>query len=113
MLKILWNRGLRRLSSLQLAIGELALIALLSAVGTVIEQNKSTEYYMQVTAAPPVLLTCWRDTCTLAGAWLLQVSRYHNLLLGRPCVLSCVSLLPVTAAAREGATVVSFSAAPC
>ena len=47
-LKILYNRVLRQLSSLQLAIGELAVIALLSAVGTVIEQNKPLEYYMQV-----------------------------------------------------------------
>ena len=51
MAKVLWNRVLRRLSSLPLAIGELALIALLSAVGTIIEQNKPLEFYMQV--APP------------------------------------------------------------
>ena len=35
----------RRLASLPLAIGELAAIAALSAVGTVIEQNKGLEYY--------------------------------------------------------------------
>ena len=48
MAKVLWNRVLRRLSSLPLAIGELALIAVLSAVGTIIEQNKPLEYYMKV-----------------------------------------------------------------
>jgi cytochrome c biogenesis protein ResB len=43
-----WKQILRRLSSLPLAIGELALIAILSAVGTVIEQNKPLEYYVEV-----------------------------------------------------------------
>ena len=71
-LKILWNRTLRRLSSLQLAIGELALIALLSAVGTVIEQNKSLEYYMQVTTASPASLAakCNCKTCIFGRGWL-------------------------------------------
>ena len=39
---------LRRLSSLPLAIGELAVIALMSAIGTIIEQHKGLEYYMKV-----------------------------------------------------------------
>ena len=39
---------LRRLSSLPLAIGELAVIALLSAIGTIIEQHKPLEYYVKV-----------------------------------------------------------------
>jgi len=46
--KLLWKRTLRQLSSLPLAIGELAVIAALSAVGTVIEQNKPLEFYVQV-----------------------------------------------------------------
>ena len=45
---MLYNRLLRRLSSLPLAIGELAVIALLSAIGTIIEQHKGLEYYMEV-----------------------------------------------------------------
>eukprot|EP00884_Botryococcus_braunii_P008588 jgi/Botrbrau1/17730/Bobra.0166s0151.1 len=43
----LWRILLRRLSSLPLAIGELAVIAALCALGTIIEQNKSVEYYME------------------------------------------------------------------
>ena len=43
---------LRQLSSLPLAIGELAVIALLSAIGTVIEQNRSLDYYMRVMRFP-------------------------------------------------------------
>lgn len=50
--KVAWNRTLRQLSSLPLAIGELAVIALLSAVGTVIEQNRSLAYYMKVLHFP-------------------------------------------------------------
>ena len=45
MFKILYKRLLRRLSSLPLAIGEMFVIAGLSAVGTVIEQNKPLQYY--------------------------------------------------------------------
>lgn len=48
LLKVLYNRTLRQLSSLPLAIGELAVIALFSAIGTIIEQNKSLDYYMKV-----------------------------------------------------------------
>ena len=40
-------RTLRQLSDLRLAIYELAVIAALSAVGTVIPQNKAMEYYVQ------------------------------------------------------------------
>ena len=63
LVKVLYNRLLRRLSSLPLAIGELAVIALLSAIGTIIEQHKGLEYYMEVrslsqpgTACPVALL---------------------------------------------------------
>lgn len=42
-----WCRALRQLSDLRLAIYELAVIAGLSAVGTVIPQNKAMEYYME------------------------------------------------------------------
>lgn len=44
--KILYKRTLRRLSSLPLAIAEMFVIAGLSAVGTVIEQNKPIQYYI-------------------------------------------------------------------
>lgn len=56
-LKVAWNRVLRQLSSLPLAIGELAVIAVLSAIGTVIEQNKSLSFYMRVLHSIPCLLT--------------------------------------------------------
>lgn len=46
LLKILYKRTLRRLSSLPLAISEMFLIAGLSAVGTFIEQNKPIQYYL-------------------------------------------------------------------
>ena len=45
--KVLWNRTLRQLSSLPLAIGELAVIAVLSSLGTIIEQGKPLEFYME------------------------------------------------------------------
>lgn len=45
--KVLWKRLLRRLANLKLAIGELALICALSSIGTVIEQNKSYDYYLE------------------------------------------------------------------
>ncbi|KAH0445892.1 hypothetical protein IEQ34_025272 [Dendrobium chrysotoxum] len=46
-LRITSRRILKQLSSLKLAIVELALIAALSAVGTVIKQNEASEYYLQ------------------------------------------------------------------
>lgn len=46
LLKILYKRMLRRLSSLPLAIGEMFVIAGLSAVGTFVEQNKPIQYYI-------------------------------------------------------------------
>lgn len=46
MLRLLSKRLLRRLSSLPLAIAEMGLIAALSAVGTIIEQNKPIQFYI-------------------------------------------------------------------
>ena len=46
LLKIAYKRVLRRLSSLPLAIAEMGVIAALSAVGTVIEQNKPIQFYI-------------------------------------------------------------------
>lgn len=43
--KILYKRTLKSLASLPLAIGELFLLAGLSAIGTIIEQNKSVQFY--------------------------------------------------------------------
>lgn len=43
--KILYKRTLKRLASLPLAIGELFVLAGLSAVGTIIEQNKPLQFY--------------------------------------------------------------------
>ena len=45
--KILSKRVLKQLSSLKLAIAELAVLAALSSVGTVIEQNKGLEWYQE------------------------------------------------------------------
>lgn len=44
--KILYKRTLKSLASLPLAIGELFLLAGLSAVGTIIEQNKPLQFYL-------------------------------------------------------------------
>lgn len=48
LLKIIYNRALKQLSSLPLAIGELLLLAGLSSVGTFIEQNQSLAYYAEM-----------------------------------------------------------------
>ncbi len=42
---MVWKRILKQLSSLPLAIAQLAIIAALSAVGTVVEQNRPLEFY--------------------------------------------------------------------
>lgn len=44
--KVVSKRLLRRLSSLPLAIAEMGVIAALSAVGTIIEQNKPIQFYI-------------------------------------------------------------------
>ena len=44
--KILYKRTLKSLASLPLAIGELFLLAGLSAIGTIIEQNKPLQFYL-------------------------------------------------------------------
>lgn len=45
-LQIIYKRILKRLSSLPLAVGEMILLAALSAVGTVIDQNKPIQFYV-------------------------------------------------------------------
>jgi len=45
-LPLMTRKGMKALSSLPLAIGELLVIAAFSALGTVIEQNKSYEWYV-------------------------------------------------------------------
>ena len=47
-LRTLRKRALKQLSSLPLAIGELFVLAGLSAVGTVIDQNETTDFYQQM-----------------------------------------------------------------
>ena len=46
-LRITTKKVLKQLSSLNLAIGELAAIAGLSVIGTVIKQNETAEFYTQ------------------------------------------------------------------
>lgn len=46
-LRVTTRKILKQLSSLQLAIGELAAIAGLSVIGTIVKQNESIEYYVQ------------------------------------------------------------------
>ena len=46
-LRITTKKVLKQLSSLNLAIGELAAIAGLSVIGTVIKQNEAAEFYVQ------------------------------------------------------------------
>ncbi len=47
-LRTLRKRLLKQLSSLPLAIGELFVLAGLSSVGTVIDQNETAEFYQQM-----------------------------------------------------------------
>ena len=72
--KVLWNRTLRQLSSLPLAIGELAVIAVLSSLGTIIEQGKPLEFYMQARVVAAAGLTClvqaWCHNRLFCWAWL-------------------------------------------
>lgn len=42
-----WRQVLRQLSNLKLAIGELAVIASLSSIGTVVEQGKPYQFYLE------------------------------------------------------------------
>ena len=59
---------LRRLSSLPLAIGELGVIAALSAIGTVIEQNKDPDFYIKVRFCLPIAVPVTRfDKCLFAS----------------------------------------------
>jgi len=46
-LRITTRKALKQLSSLKLAIAELATIAGLSAIGTIVKQNESVEFYVQ------------------------------------------------------------------
>ena len=43
--KILFRRIVRRLANLKFAIGEIAVLAFMSALGTALEQNKAPDYY--------------------------------------------------------------------
>ena len=47
-LRTLGKRALKQLASLPLAIGELFVLAGLSAVGTVIDQNETAGFYQQM-----------------------------------------------------------------
>ncbi len=72
---------LRQLSSLPLAIGELAVIALFSAIGTVIEQNRSLAYYMKVltfSTSPPLLVTVSPGVqCCSLLLWWAEILTMH------------------------------------
>lgn len=77
LLKIAYKRVLRRLSSLPLAISEMGAIAALSAVGTVIEQNKPIQFYIdnypdgQQKARPPFAasrLSEWPSSAVPTGS---------------------------------------------
>jgi cytochrome c biogenesis protein len=67
-LRAAWKRLLSRLSSLPLAIADLAALAAMSAVGTVIEQGKSLDYYQETypIGAPGLAgLVNWRTITAL------------------------------------------------
>lgn len=84
-LKILYKRTLRRLSSLQLAIAELAVIAALCAIGTVIDQNMPMQFYQEVYPADGRLLD-WRVIGLLE--WDHVYTCWYFLLLNAALALS-------------------------
>ncbi len=68
-LRITTKKVLKQLSSLNLAIGELAAIAGLSVIGTIIKQNETAEFYIQnypgiSRCLPPFPASCFtQDVC--------------------------------------------------
>eukprot|EP00898_Chlorokybus_atmophyticus_P008236 jgi/Chlat1/8413/Chrsp80S07836 len=71
LLRPAWVRLLRVSASLPLAISELAVIAGMSAVGTVIEQNRSTQFYFETYPDNPALFGF------LTGGFILQLGLDH------------------------------------
>jgi len=70
--KLLWKRTLRQLSSLPLAIGELAV------VGTIIEQNKPLEFYAQARRPAPTWVRRAADELSLSGSWGVGTGVTHH-----------------------------------
>ncbi|KAJ7299550.1 hypothetical protein O6H91_Y209800 [Diphasiastrum complanatum] len=114
LLQVLQRKVLRQLSSFSLAIGELFAIAALSALGTIIEQGESTEFYMQsYSEENPVLgFLTWR--------WILGLSLDHIytapyflglLILLAASLMACTSTrqLPMVKVARRWSFIKSSS----
>jgi len=91
--RALWRKALRALSNLPLAIGELAVLAGLSAIGTVIEQNKSYEYYLTFypNSGPNVVLGFVTADLIEALAW--------DHMYSSPAYLGLLALLAASLAA--------------
>ena len=67
-LKIVRKSILRQLASLPLALGEMALVAGLSVIGTLIDQNEAPAYYIQHYPTDPALRTSsWLDYKLILG----------------------------------------------
>ena len=67
-LKIVRKSILRQLASLPLALGEMGLIAALSVIGTLIDQNEAPAYYIQHYPTDPALRTSsWLDYNVILG----------------------------------------------
>lgn len=89
--KILYNKLLRRLSSLQLAIAELAIIAALSAVGTVVDQGAPLEAYQAAYPDDGRLLS-WQAILTLGWDHVYTTPYFLGLMaLLAASLLACTS----------------------
>ena len=66
--KVLFRKVVRRLANLNFAIGEIAFLAFLSALGTIVEQNKAPEYYTsQLIEGNPLLSDILGNVVLLLG----------------------------------------------
>jgi cytochrome c biogenesis protein len=66
--KIIFRKVIRQLANLKFAIGEIAFIASLSALGTLLEQNKAPEYYTsQLIEGKPLLSDILGNVVLLFG----------------------------------------------
>jgi hypothetical protein len=70
-----WKRVLRPLANIKLAIAELAAIAVLSSVGTVIEQNKQPMFYVQNFPDQGT----WYDRSPWLANWLARASIHPSI----------------------------------
>jgi len=88
--KILFRKVVRRLANLKFAIGEIAFLALLSALGTIVEQNRAPVFYTsQLVEGNPVLSDILGNLVLLFGFDHMYTSPFYLAL----CALLTSSLM--------------------